>query len=258
VATRAFHVVAAWDYRSFEMLTPTIEELRAIALGASDASGYFPAMYARVTDRIRTAAGEGRFDDPARMEVFARAFAGWYTRARTADGPTPQCWQATFDVVTDRNLMIVQHLLLGINAHVNHDLPQVVVELAQDADDLGVLRTDFDAVNDILAETLPEVVRSLGTVSRWVNLVAARGGGRVFDFSLVVARKQAWAAAERFQRLDADSRPAEARELDHLVSVLACMVARPGRPASWAASFGRRLEERDPVTVTRALLGNLV
>ena len=26
--------------------------------------------------------------------------------------------------------MIVQHLLLGINAHVNHDLPQVVVERA--------------------------------------------------------------------------------------------------------------------------------
>ena len=240
------------------MLTPTIEELRAIALGASDASGYFPAMYARVTDRIRTAAGEGRFDDPARMEAFARAFASWYTRARTADGPTPRCWQATADVVADRDVMIVQHLLLGINAHVNHDLPQVVVELAPAADDLGVLRADFDAVNDILAEMLPEVVRSLSAVSRWVNLVAARGGGRMFEFSLLVARRQAWTTAERFHRLDADSRRTEARELDELVSVLAYTVTHPGRPGSWAVSVGRRLEERDPVTVTRALLGNLV
>jgi hypothetical protein len=239
------------------MLTPTIEELRAIALGAPDASGYFPAMYARVTDRIRTAAGEGRFDDPARMEAFARAFAGWYTRARTVDGPTPRCWQATFDVVADRNVMIVQHLLLGINAHVNHDLPQVVVELAPDGVDLGALRADFDAVNDILAETLPEVLRTLGTVSRWVNLVAARGGGRMFEFSLLVARKQAWATAERFHRLDADSRRAEAAELDGLVSVLAYTVTHPGRPASWAVSLGRRLEERDPMVVTRSLLGDL-
>ncbi|MFM2076138.1 MAG: hypothetical protein RJA49_28 [Actinomycetota bacterium] len=238
------------------MLAATIEELRAIALGATDASGYFPAMYAQVTDRIRAAAASGRFDDAARMERFAETFAGFYTRARAGTGDVPRCWQGAFDVAGDGRLMIVQHLLLGINAHVNNDLPQVVVALAGDAD-LAPLKPDFDAVNTILAETLPMVLHSLGTVSRWVNVVAARGGQRVFDFSLVVARDQAWRAAERLHGLDATARPAAVHELDDMVAVLAYLVAHPGPPGSWAAAVGRRLELHDPVKVTRALLGPL-
>ena len=114
------------------MLTETVEELRSIALAADDASGHFPAMYARVTERVQVAAASGRFDDAVRMERFADAFAAWYLRPRTGGDQVPACWQATFDVADDSHLMIVQHLLLGINAHVNHDLPQVVVELAPD------------------------------------------------------------------------------------------------------------------------------
>ena len=170
------------------MLATTIDELRSIALDAGDAAGYFPALYARVTDRIRTAAADGRFEDPERMQEFAHAFAHWYVRPRTGQAALPGCWRAAFDVAGDDGLMIVQHLLLGINAHVNHDLPQVVVERAPASGDLTVLRADFNAVNDILAETIPSVLASLGAVSRWVNVVASRGGGRMFDFSLRVAR----------------------------------------------------------------------
>ena len=184
------------------MLTATIDELRSVALAADDASGYFPAMYARITREVETAAAAGRFVDAQRMEAFARAFAGWYPGLRHDHARVPGCWQAAFDVAGDRQLMIVQHLLLGINAHVNHDLPQVVVAMAPRGADLADLRPDFDAVNDILAESLPMVLRSLGTVSRWVNTAAVLGGGRLFDFSLQVARRRAWEAAVRMHALD--------------------------------------------------------
>ena len=140
------------------MLDDTIDELRTVALEAVDGSGYFPAMYARVTDRIRSATADGRFGDREGMVRFAQAFASWYLRPMSGDGPVPRCWQATRDVAGDRRLLIVQHLLLGINAHVNHDLPQVVVELASEHGDLGRMRHDFDAVNDVLAETMPDVL----------------------------------------------------------------------------------------------------
>jgi hypothetical protein len=238
------------------VLTDTIDELRSIALAAPDASGYFPAMYARVTEQIAVAASDRAFDDGARMEAFARAFARWYV-APSSGGPSPDCWRAAFAVRDDPSLLIVQHLLLGINAHVNHDLPQVVVELSPDDAALASLRTDFDAVNDVLAATMPLVLHSLGTVSRWVNVAAAWGGGRLFDFSLGVARNQAWTAAVRLHRLDHEGRAADVRELDRLVCVLARMVAAPGRPASWAVALGRRLETSDPPVVTRQLLGHL-
>ncbi len=239
------------------MLATTIEELRSIALDAGDGGGYFPALYARVTDRIQTAAATGRFAEPQRMEEFAQAFAHWYVRARTGQATVPGCWRAAFDVAGDGDLMIVQHLLLGINAHVNHDLPQVVVERAPASGDLTGLRADFDAVNDILAETIPSVLASLGAVSRWVNVVAARGGGRAFDFSLRVARTRAWDTAVRLQRTPPADRPIQVAELDRLVRVLAYLVANPGAPASWGVAVARRLEEHDPRTVTRKLLGNL-
>lgn len=239
------------------MLTATIDELRSVALAAGDASGYFPAMYARITHEVGTAAAAGRFNDGQRMEAFARAFAGWYPRLRPDPTPVAGCWQAAFDVAGDGRLMIVQHLLLGINAHVNHDLPQVVVASAPRGTDLAALRPDFDAVNDVLAESLPMVLSSLGTVSRWVNTAAVLGGGRLFDFSLQMARRRAWEAATRMHALDDEERAEYVVELDRLVRVLAYMVVHPGPVSSVGVALGRRCERHDPAEVTRQLLGPL-
>ena len=228
-----------------------------MALEADDASGFFAAMYARVTARVQTAIDDGRFDDGDGMTRFAVAFADWYLGPREGTRPRPACWTAADDVSGDRRLLIVQHLLLGINAHVNHDLPQVVVELAGDQPKLGPLRRDFDAINDVLAETQPDVLRDLGRVSGWTQLAVSRGGGRLFDFSLSRARAQAWQSAERIHALDTAARAGDVAELDRLVTVLAHLVARPGAPLSWLLAVPRWLEHDDPREVTSRLLGHL-
>jgi hypothetical protein len=224
----------------------TAADLRAVALAADDASGYFPALYSRVTTKV-AAAGIA--------EDLAVAFAGYYTRALRREVERPRCWQATWDVAGDGRLLIVQHLLLGINAHVNHDLPLAVVEVAREAGDLASLRGEFDAINDVLAATYLEVLRDLDGVARWTNEAAALGGGRMFNFSLRVARRQAWDAATRLFPLDDAEAAAYRAELDRLVSVLAYLVTRPVLPARLLVPVLRRLEQRDPRRVTRALLG---
>lgn len=241
------------------MLSATIEELRSIALAATDASGYFAAMYARVTERIESAARDRAFDDGARMEAFARAFARWYvTPATSRDDPVgtePDCWRASFDVAADPALLIVQHLLLGINAHVNHDLALTVVEVAAARGDLGSIRPDFNAVNSILAETYDELLADLGLVSRWATRASAIGGGDAFNFSLRVAREQAWRAAVAMHTLDDLGLRSYEAELDRLVTVLAHQITRPPRlvrPLVWLA---RRVENDDAPSVTRRLLG---
>ncbi len=239
------------------MLESTIDELRSTALAADDASGYFAAMYARVTDRVQTAIGEGRFGDGARMATFARTFADWYLGPRSGVRPQPACWRAADDVAGDRQLLIVQHLLLGINAHVNHDLPQVVVELADAGASLDGLRPDFDAINDLLAETQPDILRDLGRVAGWTQLAVAWGGGRMFGFSLDRARDQAWQSAVRLHALDQQTRVVDAAELDSLVSVVAYVVANRRAPVSWLLRVPRWLEPDDPTAVTRLLLGHL-
>jgi hypothetical protein len=240
-------------------LEETIEHLRADALASDDGSGHFPAMYARVTANVAQAASDGRFADAPGMVTFAERFAARYLRPRAGEGPFPGCWQAAWEVGPDRHLLIVQHLLLGINAHVNHDLPQVVVGLADERGDgdTAALRRDFDAVNDVLAATYPMVLHELGRLSRWVNVVASRGGTRLFEFSLTEARRQAWGAATRIRPLDEMGRAAYVADLDQLVRVLAHLIAHPGTPASLFVRMGRMVEEHDPRVVTAALLGDL-
>ena len=214
-------------------------------------------MYARVTDRVQTAINDGRFGDGERMARFTRTFADWYLGPRDGTRVLPGCWKAATDVGGDHRLLIVQHLLLGINAHVNHDLPQVVVELADDDLSLESLRPDFDAINDILAETQPDILRDLGRVSGWTQLIASRGGGQVFNFSLGRARAQAWQSAERIHRLDETAQASEVAELDRLVSVLAYLITQPSAPVASLLAIPRWFEPDDPRVVTSRLLGHL-
>ena len=229
-------------------IAETAEELRAVALAADDATGYFPALYSRVTARVAAAGIDERL---------TVTFASYYLQAFHREIARPRCWQATWDVAGDRNLLIVQHLLLGINAHVNHDLPLAVVDVAREVGALAPIRRDFDAVNDVLAATYTEVLRDLDGVARWTNEAAAVGGGRLFNFSLRVARRQAWDAAVRLYPLDETGTAVYTAELDRLVSVLAYLITRPALPARLAIPLLRRLEQRDPRKVVTALIGRV-
>ena len=235
----------------------TAEDLRKIARAATDATGYFPAMYSCVTDRIADSIGHGGFADGGNVDEFASTFAAYYTQALERKVPRPRCWQASWDVAGDRGLLIVQHLVLGINAHVNHDLPLAVVALCERrGQPLEALHHDFDAVNDVLESTLGDVLDRLDRVSRWTNEAASLGGGQVFNFSLRRARAQAWEAAQRLYALDAAGRRRYEADLDELVTVLAYLITHPAwplRPLVWTAS---RFEMHDARKVTAVLLGD--
>ncbi|MEM8619267.1 MAG: DUF5995 family protein [Actinomycetota bacterium] len=238
------------------MLGDVTEALRTTALAAPDARGHFAAMYARVTDRVDRHIAAGRFDDEQRMDRFVRAFADWYLAPIARTRPMPSCWQAAYDVAND-DLIVVQHLLLGINAHVNHDLPQVVVELAAQEQTVHALQRDFDAVNDVLAEVQPAVLRDLGRVSGLTQVAALYGGSHLFRFSLQRARAQAWDTAVRLHGMSQSARRDEVVELDRVVTAIAYLVSKPTLPLSWLLPIVRWLEVSDSAEVTRRLLGPL-
>jgi hypothetical protein len=239
------------------VLDTTLQALIDTARQAPDATGYFPAMYARMTRRVLDDATAGRFHDAERMQRFVAAFAARYLTARADPVSAPRCWRAHFDTAGDAGLLVVQHLLLGINAHVNHDLAPTVVDLVDAGASLESIRPDFDAINDILADVYRDLTRDLDRVTRWTARADAYGGGRLFRFSLSRAREQAWQAAVRLAPLDPAARRAELRAIDDLVAVLARLIAHPAAPVRWLAWLLRRLETSHPPTVTTALLGPL-
>ena len=136
-------------------------------------------MYLAVTETIRGRAETGRFVDAARMERFVGSFADRYVRAydgwRAGTG-CPLSWRAAFEATRRWRPVILQHLLLGMNAHINLDLG-VTASALGDGGALEAVRVDFAAMNDVLAELVDGCQQALNEVSPWLDLADHIGGG---------------------------------------------------------------------------------
>src|SRR5271167_1295935 len=87
--------------------------------------GYFAALYRRVTCAVRDGLGSGRFSNGPLMEKLDVVFASRYLDALAtfqSGGAPTRSWLAAFRGCDDDNLLILQHLLSGMNAHINLDL----------------------------------------------------------------------------------------------------------------------------------------
>ena len=85
-----------------------------------DPLGYFPALYRQITLQVKEGIQNGAFDDGPRMSRFDAAFANAYFAAYDAyrkHGRQSRAWQFAFDRTASGRQIILQNLLLAINAH---------------------------------------------------------------------------------------------------------------------------------------------
>lgn len=179
-----------------ERLTPIIDQSRERAT----ADGYFAALYRRVTAEVKTRVESGEFDDGERMAEFDVVFANRYLDAWATDaggGRVSVPWQLAFSARTQFWPVVLQHLLLGMNAHINFDLGIAAATVAP-GNDIHGLEDDFGRINAILASLVDEVQDRLARVwppLRWLDHVAGGVDEAVVNFSMRRARQQAWSLA---------------------------------------------------------------
>ncbi len=104
--------------------------------------------------------------------------------------------------------MVLQHLLLGMNAHINLDLGIAAAEVAPGAA-LAGLEADFGRINAILAARVDGVEEALARIwplLRWLDVGAGGADEAVVNFSIRRAREFAWKVARRLAALDAAAR----------------------------------------------------
>lgn len=239
----------------------TISALEAIVERCrreQDRAGYFAAMYLAVTHTVRQRAAEGRFIDPARMERFVCRFAARYLDAHDAwrdGGATTGCWSLAFETSRRTRPVVLQHLLLGMNAHINLDLGVVAAGLAEPGA-LDAVRADFEAVNDVLGDLVDACQGAVGEVSPWIGLCDRIGGPAdetAVHFSLIAARRQAWSAAVRLEPLDGAALDEAVADLDRIATGIGRRVARPGWWASALLLAVRARERARPADVIERL-----
>lgn len=94
----------------------------------------FLGTYKRTTAAVATAMEQAGFEDPRWVEEWDVAFARLYLAALDADlagaAGVPRPWRLAFEAPAD--LPPLRHVLLGINAHINYDLPQALLAVISD------------------------------------------------------------------------------------------------------------------------------
>ncbi|MDQ3475873.1 MAG: DUF5995 family protein [Actinomycetota bacterium] len=116
----------------------------------------FSLAYLRTTEEYaRTAAQPGAFDDTAFVNHEDAVFAEFYFQAYDAwaEGrkrAVPAAWQIAFRAAQNRTVAGTGNLFLGMNAHVNRDLPFVLAGLGLVAPDGTSRKPDHDRINKML------------------------------------------------------------------------------------------------------------
>lgn len=165
-----------------------------------DRIGYFAALYHKVTVRVKEGIANGEFENGSRMEKLDVIFANRYLTAvqqfRNKELPTGS-WQAAFGATRKRTTLVLQHLLLGMNAHINFDLGIAAVETVG-GQDIRTIRNDFNTINMIIGSLVFEVMNELNRVSPLLSLFGfhATNESILIQFSITNARDGAWIFAD--------------------------------------------------------------
>jgi len=229
-----------------------LDEILQWAAAEGSRMGYFAALYRGVTDKVREGIASGLFQDGARMERFDVIFANRYLEAlriyRVGNQPT-RSWLFAFESAKGTRPVVLQHLLLGINAHINLDLGVAAAEVCKGSE-LGALQRDFDSINDILASRVSVVRAQIARVSPLTSLlerVDPTADRAVINFSIERAREQAWTVAELLACLHPSAWPNRIDVLDRTTTSLARLIRDP---PGWVLNTGLgfiRLAERHNV-----------
>jgi len=98
----------------------------------------FHGTYLRTTQAVAAALRAGAFEDADWVDRWDVAFAQLYLDVLDAGrrgDPVPEPWAVAFAAAADQpDLPTVRHVLLGMNAHINYDLPQALLAVISDAE----------------------------------------------------------------------------------------------------------------------------
>jgi hypothetical protein len=225
-----------------------LDEIIETSKQGQSAIGLFTTLYREVTLKIKEGIDNGLFQDGPRMEkldvIFANRYLNAYYQYHANEKPS-ECWEFSFQKAETYWPIVVQHLLLGINAHVNLDLGIASAQVST-VENIESLKSDFDQINTILSNLVGSVEKALTVI--WPTLtIILKLSGKIdnffIDFSMKTARDGAWKFANEFVALPENQREATIHERDVKITQIARLISNPGYLVSGVFKFIRLFEK---------------
>jgi uncharacterized protein DUF5995 len=159
---------------SIEELIDLMQEMQDRLDAGGDGRRHWHGVYRRGTIAVRDEIRQGGFQDADWLERWDLAFADIYLEAmdrwdkeEEPSGP----WLEAFQATRDPDVPPLRHVLFGLNAHVNLDLPQALLAVISDEEfgdpDVMARRyADHKHVDDVLVVRVATEDRQLAAAER--------------------------------------------------------------------------------------------
>ncbi|MBI1837129.1 MAG: hypothetical protein HYR91_07670 [Flavobacteriia bacterium] len=245
------------EYDTIDDIIQTLTDIIEQCKSENSRLGYFAVLYRDVTIQVKNKIKEGFFEDGPRMEkldvVFAKRYLDAYFDYK--DGKKiSYCWKVAFNV-KNKPLIILQHLLLGMNAHINYDLAIATAEVAP-GDKLPAIHNDFNKIMDILSSMIDDVQERIEKVSPSLKIIDKIGGRtdeKIAGFVIDKARDLAWLTAEKLVSETTEKNIELLQEHDEIVTNIGNSIIHPGFILSIGYYFIRRKESKNVCVIIDTL-----
>lgn len=224
--------------------------------------GYFTVLYRTTTHMVKKHCDQGGFfNDDARMRQLDVAFANYYFDSLFAhlhyETPPSESWKVAFQAADDPQVVLMQHLLLGMNAHISLDLGVAAATIADgNLDDS--LEHDFFLLNSVLASLINVVQVELGSVSPllgWMNRLTLHFENFLVDHGIRFARSRAWHFAEKLNASPRAQWPELIAAQDRHVANISRRIVSPGWIFRPGLQIIRWKEKNEPHEIISGLAG---
>lgn len=218
---------------TIDQVIQRLDDIISWSISNKSRLGYFAALYRKVTLSVKAGIGDGFFEDAERMERLDVIFANRYLEAfeQNQQKTTPtRSWHIAFEASKHWWPIVLQHLLLGMNAHINLDLG-IAAARTSPGQAIHNLRNDFNRINEILTALVDGVESKLSEVWPVLGLLDYIGGKNdevVINFSIEKARDHAWTVAQELAPHSPTDQVPRIDVLDKQIAMLGILIRHPG------------------------------
>ena len=198
-----------------------------------DPLGYFAVLYRKVTLKVKEGIAEGFFDDGKRMETFDVVFTNRYIsayRGYQQQEAITLSWQRAFILSKKYWPIVLQHLLIGMNAHISLDLGIAAAQIMK-GKNIHDLKGDFDKINTVLSSLVNDVQQDLADIWPTLRKIlqwTKKADDFLIDFSMNLARDGAWKFATALEGKDSTETQHLIQQRDTKVAEKATIIINPG------------------------------